>query len=200
MNASYLRTGNIGVISDMYISAVGIISVLAEFHIDGVVVFESITDLNDRSLINKLDLILIDINFTSQFSMLGEAINLSLKTKVIVFSDGAWVNHVNLTFIHRGEPIGIIKNYLYMGMMGGYGISPMLTKYAEFNLSKISIAELSVLKEWMSGCSLTSISKKYNKNLKTISAHKRSAMKKLMVKTDRELYGLIKDVYVRAEN
>ncbi|WP_323097895.1 helix-turn-helix domain-containing protein, partial [Serratia marcescens] len=54
--------------------------------------------------------------------------------------------------------------------------------------ASISGRESYVLREWINGMSVTEIAKRCNRSKKTISSHKRNAMKKLMVRNDRELY------------
>ncbi|WP_336777966.1 response regulator transcription factor [Pantoea sp. USHLN256] len=60
------------------------------------------------------------------------------------------------------------------------------------SLSSLSPKELEVIRCFLTGMTVTDISEKFNRSIKTISGQKQSAMRKLGVKADHELF-IIKD-------
>lgn len=184
---------NIVVISDVYVNTLGLLRVLNDMDLKVRSIYPAISSI---SSLNNYDAIICDINLTNQNCALEEIKNkVGLTTKkVIFFSDGVWVNKENYTFIHRAESIQVIKGYVFMGIFNGYGVSPKLTSLNESRLANISIIESFVLKKWFQGTSLSDISRLCNKSIKTISCHKRNAMKKMMIRTDYELYKILTNI------
>lgn len=137
------------------------------------------------------DAIIIDIYFADEVQVCRSAKKRqsAVGGRFVIFSDGRWTDSDGMTFIRRNEQCNTIKKHLLQGIVGGNEEGTILDCQSNTALNNnISNAESFVLKEWFLGRTVTDIARLSNRSIKTISAHKRNAMKKLMVRSNMELY------------
>ena len=141
------------------------------------------------------DALLVDIYFAQWARVWREAEMLKKRRggRVIVFGDRRGVRCSDgMTFIRRNEQADVMKSVLLQSLTRTPKVRTGLQSVSISSGASISEQESYVLREWIKGMSVTEIAKRCNRSVKTISSHKRSAMKKLMVKNDRELYWQLK--------
>lgn len=103
----------------------------------------------------------------------------------------------HLPIIYRDEPLIIVMERIFRQLenrerMKYIDHEDIISKSCHFcGRSRLSINEIKVIKLLSKGCSLTSISWMLKKNVKTIFTQKKSAMKKLRLLSNKELYSFI---------
>lgn len=133
---------------------------------------------------------IIDIYFTDIMQVFREAhkIQSNCGGRFVILSDAVRGSCDGMTFVRRGEQLETMKN-IYLGCIGGSDDIPLLNNPLKVELgTNIILLEAFVLKAWLRGQTLTDIARLNNRSIKTISPHKRNAMKKLMVSSNAELY------------
>jgi len=146
----------------------------------------------------QCDAILIDMYLASEALIFREVKKLNAKygCRFVIFCDGTWTSGGGITFIKRSVRLDVMKTSLHRGISCGQGERLKGLGYQAPLRLNISVAEVFVLGEWINGRTVTEIAKLSNRSVKTISSHKRNAMKKLMVKNDSELYRKLKKDFV----
>ncbi|MFN1150063.1 LuxR C-terminal-related transcriptional regulator [Serratia liquefaciens] len=137
------------------------------------------------------DAIIIDIYFADEMQAFRSAKKMKNETegRFVIFSDIEWADSDGMTFIRRNAQCETIKTHLLQGIVGGKGEEALLEQQSDTDPgNNISNSEAFVLKEWLRGRTVTDIARLSNRSIKTISSHKRNAMKKLMVRNNTELY------------
>ncbi|HGM5420608.1 TPA: helix-turn-helix transcriptional regulator [Serratia liquefaciens] len=137
------------------------------------------------------DAIIIDIYFADEMQAFRRAKKMKNETggRFVIFSDTEWADSDGMTFIRRNEQCETIRTHLLQGIVGDKGEKVLLEQQSNTGPgNNISNSEAFVLKEWLRGRTVTDIARLSNRSIKTISSHKRNAMKKLMVRSNTELY------------
>ncbi|MBH2952320.1 hypothetical protein I5Q45_25080 [Serratia marcescens] len=136
------------------------------------------------------DALLVDIYFARESLVWREAEKLKNRRggRVVVFGDELARCCDGMTFIRRNEQTDVMKSMLLQSLTRTQKAWSGLQSVSGAFGVNISEQESYVLREWIKGVTVTEIAKRCNRSVKTISSHKRNAMKKLMVKNDRELY------------
>lgn len=102
-----------------------------------------------------------------------------------------------ISLISRHETLQITQEYFLQVLAGFKVCSPFIrseiVKYTSISMTlakKLTDNEIQVLESLFSGISIAEMSYRFKRNVKTLSAHKRSAMRKLGVVSDAALYSL----------
>ncbi len=184
------RQLNVSVIGDSPFCVLGLEMMLGNIGVNVLTVYSSLTSLREYE--PRGGAIIIDMYFTDIMHVYREAhkINATRGGRFVIFTDTVRSGWNGMTFIRRGEQLDTIRKYLLQGIIGGRNeISiPYERPVMEID-SNITRSEAFVLKEWLRGQTVTDIARLSNRSVKTISSHKRSAMKKLKVSNNCELYG-----------
>ncbi|QMV53731.1 helix-turn-helix transcriptional regulator [Ewingella americana] len=105
----------------------------------------------------------------------------------------------NVSLISRSEPLTKVADSFKQALQGRRFLSQKICGYlasqnssVELAVQKLTFSEKEVLKQLFNGMSLGEIAQLRNLSIKTISAHKCNAMRKLSVKNDAELF-IMKD-------
>lgn len=105
----------------------------------------------------------------------------------------------NVSLISRSEPLSKVAEFFKQALQGRRFLSQKICGYlasqnssVELAMQKLTFSEKEVLKQLFNGMSLGEIARLRNLSIKTISAHKCNAMRKLSAKNDAELF-LMKD-------
>lgn len=184
------RQLNVSVIGDLPFCVLGLEMMLEAIGVNVLKVYGSLASLREYE--PSEGAIIIDIYFTEITQVFREVhkLNSSRGGRFVIFSDTVWSGWDGMTFIRRCEQLNTIKNHLLQGVIGGAnGISALSNRSLIEQESNITDAEAFVLKEWVRGQTVTDIARSSNRSIKTISSHKRNAMKKLKVSNNWELYG-----------
>lgn len=111
-------------------------------------------------------------------------------------------NQQNISLIARGESMVDTENYFKKAFAQRRVLSPKIyTALSHINdkndrmISSLTRSEMDVLKHLLNGMDLQHIAKMKTLSIKTVSAHKCNAMRKLGVETDAELFVLLNDVF-----
>jgi len=109
----------------------------------------------------------------------------------------------NISLIARSEPLAKIVDSFKQALQGRRFLSQKICGYLALQNSSIEISarqltcsEKEVLKQLFSGMSLGEIASRRNLSIKTISAHKCNAMRKLSVKNDAALFMMKDKLYL----
>ncbi|HGM5307307.1 TPA: LuxR C-terminal-related transcriptional regulator [Serratia marcescens] len=183
---------NVSVVGDSPLGVLGLTSMLNSMGIHVRTVSERLDDLFSCEA-GKYDAILIDIYLASEARVwkVVEHINMLHSGCFVIFGEGMVRLRRNIAFIHRSEPPRIMKMKLRQAISAHKKGHECTTTVLPF-YKKLSALETFVLSEWINGRTVTEIARQSFRSVKTISSHKRNAMKKLMVKNDRELYWKLK--------
>ncbi|WP_426817225.1 LuxR C-terminal-related transcriptional regulator [Winslowiella sp. 2C04] len=111
------------------------------------------------------------------------------------------VNQRNISLIARGESLSDTEDYFRQAFARKRVLSPRiccdLVRLTEQNIkvsARITRSETEVLRHLFNGMDLREIAQAKQLSIKTISAHKCNAMRKLGVKTDSELFLMLKNI------
>ena len=111
------------------------------------------------------------------------------------------VNQRNISLIARGESLSDTEDYFRQAFARKRVLSPRiccdLVRLTEQNIqvsARITRSETEVLRHLYNGMDLREIAQAKQLSIKTISAHKCNAMRKLGVKTDSELFLMLKNM------
>ncbi|MBF7997775.1 helix-turn-helix transcriptional regulator [Rahnella laticis] len=124
--------------------------------------------------------------------------------RILIFCRNNFLNEINeltkyqqISLISNQESVVALEAYTSLAMKGEHVISPKISaeiykfrtirETLRFSLTQ---GEISVLKKLCNGMDFSIISRLSGQDTKTVSAHKRSAMKKLGAKNDIELFDL----------
>ncbi|WP_051916514.1 MULTISPECIES: response regulator transcription factor [unclassified Serratia (in: enterobacteria)] len=91
----------------------------------------------------------------------------------------------------KQESIETLAHCIEQVLHGGYEFSPMVNQYlaeTEGYYSLLTAKELEVLVHLFSGKNVTEVAKLMNRDIRTISTHKRNAMRKIGFKNDSEMF------------
>lgn len=192
-----MRQRRVAIIGDSPIGILGLNVVLEAMDIN-VHAVKNRAEAISECVSDQCDAILIDMYLVSEAIILREVnkLNAEYGCRFVIFCDGTWTSGGGITFIKRTVRLDVMKTSLHRGISGGRGEHLKGQGYRPPARSNISVAEVFVLGEWINGRTVTEIAKLSNRSIKTISSHKRNAMKKLMVKNDRELYRKLKKDFV----
>ncbi|MFN1150141.1 helix-turn-helix domain-containing protein [Serratia liquefaciens] len=183
------RELSVSIIGDSPFCVLGLEVMLGALGVNIRAVHDRLEALNERDMGG--DAIIIDIYFADVVQVYRSAKKRksAVGGRFVIFSDGKWTDSDGMTFIRRNEQCDTIKKNLLQGVIGGNEEEALLDCQSDTALSNnISNVESFVLKEWLLGRTVTDIARLSNRSIKTISAHKRNAMKKLMVRSNTELY------------
>ncbi|ALL39871.1 LuxR C-terminal-related transcriptional regulator [Serratia marcescens] len=183
---------NVSIVGDSPLGVLGLTSMLNSMGIHVLAVKARLEDLFQCET-EKYDAILIDIYLVREARIwkVVEHVNKLYGGCFVIFGEGSDRLRRNMAFIHRAEHPRCMKRKLRQAISAhkkGRHSTPHVPPYYK----KISALETFVLNEWINGRTVTEIARQSNRSVKTISSHKRNAMKKLMVKNDRELYWKLK--------
>lgn len=184
---------SVSIIGDSPLGVLGLKAMLAAMGVSVRAVKDRMEALSECEP-GKDDAILIDMYFANETQVFLEIKkSASLQGRpVVIFSDALWTSCDGITFIHRCEHAEAMKKQLLQGIRGTQGGPPTPPhRSGSTSISKqapISVTETFVLSEWLLGRKVTDIARFCNRSVKTISAHKRNAMRKLNVKNNRDLY------------
>lgn len=180
---------SVSIIGDSPLGVLGLKAMLASMGVSVRTVKDRMEALSEWEA-GKDDAILIDMYFAQETQVFLEIKkNASLRGgPVVIFSDALWTSCDGITFIHRCEHADAMKKQLLQGIRNTPGGPPTPPHRSTSEQAPISVSETFVLSEWFLGRKITDIARLCNRSVKTISAHKRNAMKKLNVKNNRDLY------------
>jgi len=184
-----MRQLNVSIIGDSPFGVLGLQEMLGSIGVNVCTVHDRLEALLECEL--GEDAIIIDIYFSDEMQVIRRVKEWQIQTggQFVIFSDVVWTHCDGLTFIRRSEQCDIMKKHLLQGVVGSKGGGSLPKCQPEVGPDdNVSHAEALVLKEWLRGRTVTQIARLSNRSTKTISAHKRRAMKKLMVRGDVELY------------
>lgn len=109
----------------------------------------------------------------------------------------------NVSLISRSEPLRKVADSFKQALQGRRFLSQKICGYlasqnspAELAMRKLTYSEKEVLKQLFNGMSLGEIARMRDLSIKTISAHKCNAMRKLSVKNDAELFLMKEKLYL----
>jgi len=109
----------------------------------------------------------------------------------------------NISLIARSEPLAKIVDSFKQALQGRRFLSQKICGYLslqnssiELSARRLTCSEKEVLKQLFNGMSLGEIASYRNLSIKTISAHKCNAMRKLSVKNDAELFMMKDKLYL----
>lgn len=182
---------SVSIIGDSPLGVLGLKAMLAAMGVSVRTVKDRMEALSECEP-GKDDAILIDMYFANETQVFLE-IKKSASLQgipVVIFSDDIWTSCDGITFIHRCEHADAMKKQLLQGIRRTQG-GPRTPPHRSESTSKqapISVTETFVLSEWLLGRKISDIARLCNRSVKTISAHKRNAMRKLNVKNNRDLY------------
>ncbi|MCS4320770.1 DNA-binding NarL/FixJ family response regulator [Serratia sp. BIGb0234] len=184
---------NVSIVGDSPLGVLGLKVMLDAMGIPVRTVKERLGALSECEA-GKDDAVLVDI-YLARETMVWLAVE-KLKSRqggrFVIFGDGMWTSGGGITFIRRSEQPDAMKKALLQGIIGGQRGDPKVQSVLPPSRENISVLETFVLSEWMNGRTVTEIARRCNRSVKTISAHKRNAMKKLRVRSDCELYWRLK--------
>ncbi|BEN27483.1 MULTISPECIES: LuxR C-terminal-related transcriptional regulator [Serratia] len=183
---------NVSIVGDSPLGVLGLTSMLNSIGIHVLTVTARLEDLFQCEA-EKYDAILIDIYLVREARIwkVVEHVNMLYGGCFVIFGEGAERLRRHMPFIHRAEhPVSMMKKVrqAISAHKKGHHCTPRVPSHYK----NISALEAFVLNEWINGRTVTEIAQQSKRSVKTISSHKRNAMKKLMVRNDRELYWKLK--------
>ena len=110
---------------------------------------------------------------------------------------GRLLNQPNISIVARDDALPLVAEFFNRVLLGERVLSPQIGAFLAPSVSgeeaatrKLTRCESDVLAFLFNGMSLRQIAELQRRSIKTISAHKCSAMRKLQVKNDSELFSL----------
>lgn len=169
--------------------------------------------ISEKLLYQPVDLLVTELNGLNETSSQGREILLSLcaqfpTLRVIVYTRSqkgedlrSLLNVPNISVVSRGDDLSLVGEFFSRVFNGERVLSPLIGSYlansdAEdiFSQHNLTRCENDVLTFLFNGMSLREIAEHQRRSIKTISAHKCNAMRKLQVKNDSELFSLRKNL------
>lgn len=112
------------------------------------------------------------------------------------------LNHYNISVIARGESLADTKEFFKQAFEQQRVLSPKVcgdlarvNETHQCDASRLTRSELDVLRHLFNAMDLQQIARMKQLSIKTISAHKCNAMRKLNVRTDSELFLHLNDIF-----
>lgn len=164
-------------------------------------------------LYQPVDILITELNGQNETIEQGREILLNLcaqqpDLRVIVYTSSQkgedlrrLLESPNISVVSRGDDLPLVGEFFNRVFNGERVLSPLIGSYLARNdpddvssLQNLTRCENDVLTSLFSGMSLREIAEVQHRSIKTISAHKCSAMRKLQVKNDSELFSLRKSI------
>jgi two-component system capsular synthesis response regulator RcsB len=168
--------------------------------------------LSERLIYQSVDILITDINGQNETPDAGlrSLLNISKQhpnLRIIVYTACKESDYLcmlltyeNISVIGRNDNLQQVGEYFSRVYRGERVLSPLIGSYlvrSKNNIAQnnhqLTRCENDVLRFLSNGASLYQIAELQGKSIKTISAHKCNAMRKLHVKTNSELFSLLKN-------
>lgn len=176
----------------------------------------SMAAVSEGLLYQPVDILITELNGLNETTAQGREALLSLcaqlpALRVIVYTrcqkgeDLCRLLEIpNISVVSRGDELQLVSEFFNRVFNGERVLSPMIGSYLARNdsddvssLHNLTRCENDVLTFLFNGMSLREIAELQHRSIKTISAHKCNAMRKLQVKNDSELFSLRKNITQR---
>lgn len=173
----------------------------------------SMAAIAEGVLYQPVDILVTEINGLNETVEQGREILLNLcaqqpELRVIVYTSSQkgedlckLLEASNISLVSRGDELPQVGEFFHRVFNGERVLSPLIGSYLArsdpdnaSSLHNLTRCENDVLTSLFSGMSLREIAEVQHRSIKTISAHKCSAMRKLQVKNDSELFSLRKNI------
>lgn len=175
----------------------------------------SMSAIAEGVLYQPVDILVTEINGLNETTEQGWEVLLNLcvqqpELRVIVYTCSQkgedlrkLLEAPNISVVSRGDELPQVGEFFHRVFNGERVLSPLIGSYlarsdpdnASSSLYSLTRCENDVLTSLFSGMSLREIAEVQHRSIKTISAHKCSAMRKLQVKNDSELFSLRKNIF-----
>lgn len=174
----------------------------------------SLAKMSEALMYQSVDILITDLHSADESPQEGLDVLLQLGSQfpdlnMIVYTfchDGKelWklFNHHNVSLIARGESMADTEDYFRKALAQKRVLSPKIcSALSHINdkndrvISSLTRSEINVLKHLLNGMDLQKIAQLKQLSIKTVSAHKCNAMRKLGVNTDSELFVLLNDAF-----
>ncbi|MFC0226270.1 LuxR C-terminal-related transcriptional regulator [Serratia aquatilis] len=176
----------------------------------------SMAAVSEAILYKPVDILITELNGLNETAAQGCATLLSLsqqlpELRVIVYTRCQkgeelcqLLDTTSISMVSRGDDLRLVSEFFNRVFNGERVLSPLIGSYLARNnsddvssLNTLTRCENDVLTFLFNGMSLREIAELQHRSIKTISAHKCSAMRKLRVKSDSELFSLRKNIAQR---
>lgn len=173
----------------------------------------SMVAVAERLLYQPADILITELNGQHETIVQGREVLLNLcvqqpELRVIVYTRSQagedlckLLDVVNISVISRGDELPLVGEFFNRVFNGERVLSPLIGSYLARNdpddissMQHLTRCENDVLTFLFNGMSLREIAELQHRSIKTISAHKCNAMRKLQVKNDSELFSLRKNI------
>ncbi|WP_431225201.1 LuxR C-terminal-related transcriptional regulator [Serratia sp. L9] len=173
----------------------------------------SMAAVSEGLLYQPVDILITELNGLNETTAQGREALLSLcaqlpALRVIVYTrcqkgeDLCRLLEIpNISVVSRGDELQLVSEFFNRVFNGERVLSPMIGSYLARNdsddvssMHNLTRCENDVLTFLFNGMSLREIAELQHRSIKTISAHKCNAMRKLQVKNDSELFSLRKNI------
>jgi len=174
----------------------------------------SLGRISEALMYQSVDILITDLQSAEESLQEGQDVLLQLASQfpdlnIVVYtfchdSEALWklFNQHNISLIARGKSVADTEGYFKKAFAQQRVLSPKicdaLSHINDNNdrvISSLTRSEMDVLKLLLTGMDLQQIAKMKALSIKTVSAHKCNAMRKLGVKSDSELFMLLNSVF-----
>lgn len=173
----------------------------------------SMAGVAERLLYQPVDILITELNGLNETIAQCREVLLNLcaqqpELRVIVYTRSQTgeelcklLDVVNISVVSRGDELPLVGEFFHRVFNGERVLSPLIGSYLArtdpedvSSLHHLTRCENDVLSFLFNGMSLREIAELQQRSIKTISAHKCNAMRKLQVKNDSELFSLRKNI------
>ncbi|KFK93997.1 MULTISPECIES: response regulator transcription factor [unclassified Serratia (in: enterobacteria)] len=173
----------------------------------------SMAAVSEGLLYQPVDILITELNGLNETAVQGREALLNLcaqlpALRVIVYTRcqkredlGKLLDVANISVVSRGDALQLVGEFFSRVFNGERVLSPLIGSYLAradsddvSSLYSLTRCENDVLTFLFNGMSLREIAELQHRSIKTISAHKCNAMRKLQVKNDSELFSLRKNI------